>query len=60
MRLSQKAIDDFKKIYFQTYGRQLSNDEANKKGIELLHLFIIVYKPIPKDDKQFFEKLTND
>ena len=48
MKLSQKAIDDFKKIYFKQFGIDLSDEEANALGIELLEFFRLIYKPIPK------------
>jgi len=48
MQLSNKAIADFKKIYQKKFGVSLSNVEANEKGLELLNLFKLVYRPIPK------------
>ena len=47
MQLSRKAIDDFKKIYFEEFKIKLSDEEANKKGIELLTFIKLIYKPIP-------------
>jgi len=38
MRLSDKAIKDYQKLYLQDFGESLTNDEANQKGIELLTL----------------------
>lgn len=49
-RLSQKAIDDFKKIYFQHQGINLSDDEANTKGLEVLEMVKIVFRDIPKNE----------
>lgn len=49
MQLSNKAITDFKKIYFKKFGVNLTDGEANEKGIELLTLFRLVYRPIPKN-----------
>ena len=49
MQLSQQAIDQFKRIYFLKFQKQLSDEEANKKGVELLKFFKLVYKPIPKN-----------
>lgn len=49
MRLSKKAIDEFKVIYFQKFGVQLTDEQANELGIELLEFFKLIYKPIPKN-----------
>lgn len=46
MRLSQKAIADFKKIYLNNFGVNISDEEANGKGLELLNFFQLIYKPI--------------
>ncbi len=48
MRLSKKAIDEFKVIYFLKFGIQLSDEQANELGVELLEFFKLIYKPIPK------------
>ena len=49
MRLSKKAIDEFKSIYFQKFGIQLSDEQANELGVELLEFFKLIYKPVPKN-----------
>ena len=49
MKLSRKAIDGFKKIYQREFKVELSDEEANEKGLELLEFFRLIYKPIPKD-----------
>lgn len=48
MQLSNRAITDFKKIYQKKFGVDLNDDDANEKGVELLNLFRLVYRPIPK------------
>jgi len=47
MQLSRKAINDFKKIYFEEFKVELTNEETNKKGLELLEFIKLIYKPIP-------------
>lgn len=47
MKLSQEAIDDFKKIYFEELKVKLSGPEANVKAIRILKLMKLIYKPIP-------------
>jgi hypothetical protein len=36
--LSQKAIDEFKAIYQEEFGEEISDDEAQKMGLGLLRL----------------------
>ena len=47
MKLSKKAVDDFKKIYFEEFKVTLTDYEANKKGLSLLEFIKLIYKPIP-------------
>jgi hypothetical protein len=39
MKLSQKAIDEFKAIYLAEFGKEISDDEALKMGWNLLCLY---------------------
>ena len=47
MQLSKKAINDFKKIYYEEFKVELTDAEANKKGQALLEFMKLIYKPIP-------------
>lgn len=58
MQLSYKAISDFKRIYLEKFNQQLSDEEANKLGVELLEFFKLIYKPIPKKDYEGLYKNT--
>jgi hypothetical protein len=51
MRLSKKAIKEFKKIYLKEFGRALSDEDAQEKGLNFLSLFKIIYRAIPEDNK---------
>ena len=51
MQLSKKAIDDFKKIYLEEFRVDLTDEEANKKGMELLEFLKLIYQPIPISSK---------
>lgn len=57
MQLSHKAITDFKQIYLRKFSQQLSDEEANKLGVELLEFFKLIYKPIPKTNYEHFKKV---
>jgi hypothetical protein len=50
MRLSKRAIEEFKEIYFREYGKYLSDEEAQEMGQRLISLFRIIYRPIPGKD----------
>ncbi len=51
MKLSQKAIHEFQKIYQEKFGISLKDDEANKKGLELLEFIKMIYQEVPKKDQ---------
>lgn len=50
MRLSKRAIKEFKRIYYKEFGKTISDEEAQEKGQSLLSLFKIIYRPIPADE----------
>lgn len=52
--LSEKAITKFKEIYYLEKGVNLSDREAEEKGLVLLNFLKLVYRPIPKEDEEFF------
>lgn len=56
MQLSTKAIVDFKKVYQKKFGVSLADIEANEKGLELLNLFKLVYRLIPKHEYANYKK----
>ncbi|MFZ5534609.1 MAG: hypothetical protein ACOY3M_00415 [Patescibacteria group bacterium] len=58
MRLSLKAISEFKQIYKNQFGVDLTEDEANTKGLELLGFFQYLSKPIPKENELYFLSLS--
>jgi len=49
MRLSQQAIEDFKKVYKKEYGEDISDAEAEEMATRFLRLFNLIYQPIPED-----------
>lgn len=46
MQLSQNAINEFKEIYFTEFGEDISDVEANRKGLKLLNLIKLIYRPM--------------
>ena len=46
--LSDKALQDFKKIWKKKIGEEISNESAVEQAIVLLTLFDAIYHPIKK------------
>jgi len=51
MSLSKEAIEEFKEIYYQEFGKVISNEKASELGGNLLSLFEIIYRPLPGSDE---------
>jgi hypothetical protein len=44
-QLSRQAIEDFKAIYMEEFGKTLSDDEVNEIAVRLLRFFGILVPP---------------
>jgi hypothetical protein len=44
-QLSREAIDEFKAIYQEEFGRELSDEEVQEIALRLLHFFGILVRP---------------
>lgn len=49
MRLTPEAIDEFKTLYKEEFGEELSDGETEQRALEVLRLFMILAE-IPPDD----------
>jgi hypothetical protein len=58
MKLSEEAIEDFKEIYYREYGKEISDEEAQEMGQNLLSLFHIICRPLPEDENNMNYKGT--
>ena len=54
--LSEKALDEFKKIWREEFGEEISDEKASELGINLLTLFNAIYRPVPKSWLEDSEK----
>lgn len=45
-QLSDKHISSFQELYLQRFGKELNRGEAQEKGLKLLRLMQLIYKPI--------------
>lgn len=46
--LSGKAVREFQQIWEEEFGEKISRDYAKQEGTELINLFEIIYRPVPK------------
>jgi len=51
MRLSSEDIEKFKSLYKMLFGKEVSNEDAYEKGIKLLRLMKVIYRPMT--EKQY-------
>jgi hypothetical protein len=50
MQISEDKIKEFKRLYYKRFGKKLTDQEALDKGIKLVRLMQLVYKPVKKKD----------
>ena len=50
--LSDEAIEEFRKLYKKHYKTEISFEEARRRGQNLVNLFEVIYRPIPKNVKK--------
>lgn len=53
--LSDKALEEFKKIWREEKGEDISDEKAAEEAINLLTLMDAIYKPIKKEWLKDFE-----
>jgi hypothetical protein len=47
--VSQKALDDFKKVWKEEFGEEPSDEVAIAQATNLLSLFNVIYRPIKQE-----------
>jgi len=52
MQIPKKHLDEFKKIYKQDYGEDLSDDEAQEIAGRLIRIMKIIAQPLPGEKKK--------
>ena len=55
--ISQKALEEYKKIYQKQYGKTISDADALEQATKLLNLMKIVYKPMTKEE---FDRVSKE
>ena len=51
-QLSHQAIDEFKAIYQEEFGKSLSDDEVQEIALRLLRFFGILVRPHPGETEE--------
>lgn len=54
--LSKKAADEFKVIWREQFGEDISDEKATEEGINLLTMFNAIYRPIKKEWLKEYEE----
>ncbi len=47
--LSDKAIEEFQRLYKRRFGKEISKQEAMEQGLKLIQLMKAIMKPSKKD-----------
>lgn len=56
--LTDKQITQFQQIYRKRFGKEISREEAQEKGIKLVNLMRVVYSPLAEKDFNLLKKET--
>ncbi len=51
MGLSKKAIKDFKKVYMEEFGEEITYEKAHEKFLSLVNLLRVILIVPPKKDQ---------
>ena len=60
MVLSNEDILKFQALYKSEFGIKISKEDAYEKGIKLLRLMSIVYKPMAEKEHELIQKHRKD
>ena len=55
MVLSNEQIVSFQTLYKSQFGKEISQAEALKKGIKLIRLVQLIYKPMTEDEHKILQ-----
>jgi hypothetical protein len=60
MVLSDEDIAKFQTLYRNQFGIEISREDAYEKGVKLLRLLSVVYRPITKSECEEIQKHRKD
>lgn len=52
MNLSKEAIEEYKKIYKEVKGKEISDEEAREQGTRLVNFFELLFKIDSRNKKK--------
>lgn len=58
--LSDDQIKKFQRIYKGRFGKEISKEEAYEKGIKLLRLMSLIYRPMTKEEHKSLQRRKNN
>jgi hypothetical protein len=58
--ISEKALTEFKTIWHEETGQDMTDKEALDAAVALLDLFDVIYSPIPKEWSDEYDKNIHD
>lgn len=66
MHLSDEHINSFQMLYKKRFGKDISKEDARNKGIKLLRLMFLTYRPMTQEQfeavkarqQQLFKKIA--
>jgi len=56
MVLSDEQIEQFRKLYFRRFGKEISKEDAYEQGIKLIAMLKLIYKPMPLQEYEAIQK----
>ena len=56
MLLSDGDIRAFQDIYKEQFGKEISKEDAYEKGVKLLRLLTMVYRPMKQEEMDFINQ----
>jgi hypothetical protein len=54
--LSDEQIKKFQELWLKRFGKEISRDEAYEKGVKLMRLVELTYKPMTREEYGLLEK----
>lgn len=58
--ISKEAFEEYKAIYKEEFGKDISDQEALEQGVSLLTLFNAIYRPVKKSWLEEFEDKNSE
>ena len=58
--LSDEQIRKFQMLYKKHFGKEISREEAYEKGVKLVRLVELIYKPMTEDEYKQLQKRRKD